>query len=150
MKDERPPSAFPPIDVSLRGDEHVRLYQKTHGEKGYLWNGAPILLVTTKGRNSGEPRIIPIIFTQYGDSHVIIASKGGSPTHPQWYLNILQEPRVRVQVKADEFDAIARTAESPERERIWAEAVKTWPRYDEYQSRTSRLIPVVVLQRRPR
>lgn len=104
----------------------------------------------TLRQRSGEPWIIPIIFTHYGDTHVIIASKGGSPTHPKWYLNILQDPSVRVQVKADKFDAIARTAESPERERIWAEAVMTWPRYDEYQSRTSRQIPVVVLERRQR
>jgi deazaflavin-dependent oxidoreductase (nitroreductase family) len=147
VTDERPPSAFPPIDVSLRGDEHVRLYQETNGEKGYIWNGAPILLLTTRGRKSGKSRTIPIIFTRYGESYVIIASKGGSPTHPRWYLNVVEDPRVRVQVKADKFGAIARTAESPERERIWAEAVQTWPRYDEYQSRTSRLIPVVVLER---
>jgi len=147
MSDPRPPSAFPPIDVSLRGDDHVRLYRDSDGEQGYIWNGAPILLLTSKGRKSGEPRTIPIIFTPHGDSWVIIASKGGSPTHPQWYRNILEDPHVQVQVKADTFDAVARTAESPERERIWAEAVKTWPRYDEYQSYTSRLIPVVVLDR---
>jgi deazaflavin-dependent oxidoreductase (nitroreductase family) len=147
MSDPRPPSSFPPIDISLRGDDHVRLYQKTNGEQGYIWNGAPILLVTTKGRKSGEPRTIPIIYTPYEDKYVIIASKGGSPTHPLWYLNILDDPHVEVQVKADRFNAVARNAESPERERIWAEAVKIWPRYDEYQSRTSRRIPVVVLER---
>jgi deazaflavin-dependent oxidoreductase (nitroreductase family) len=145
MSDPRPPSAFPPIDISLRGDDHVRLYRETNGEQGYLWNGAPTLLLTSKGRKSGTARTIPIIYTSYNGSYVIIASKGGSPTHPLWYLNLLQDPHVQVQVKAEFFDAIARTAESPERERIWAEAVKTWPRYDEYQSRISRRIPVVVL-----
>ena len=146
MSDPRPPSAFPPIDISLRGDDHVRLYRETNGEQGYIWNGAPTLLLTTKGRKSGEARTIPIIYTPYGDGYVIIASKGGSPTHPLWYLNVLEDPHVEVQVRADRFEASARTAESPERERIWAEAIKTWPRYDEYQSRTTRRIPVVVLE----
>jgi deazaflavin-dependent oxidoreductase (nitroreductase family) len=145
MTDPRPPSAFPPIDISLLGDDHVRLYRETNGEQGHIWNGAPTLLLTTKGRKSGEARTIPIIYTPYGDSYVIIASKGGSPTHPLWYLNVLEDSHVEVQVKAERFHAAARTAKPPERERIWAEAIKTWPRYDEYQSRTSRLIPVVVL-----
>ena len=132
-------------DLSLLGEEHVRVYRETGGETGYLWNGAPILLLTTKGRLSGEPRTIAIIFSKVGDSYVIIASKGGSPTHPKWYLNVLEEPRVQVQVKAERFEAIARTAGPGERERLWAEAVKTWPNYDVYQSRTTREIPVVVL-----
>jgi deazaflavin-dependent oxidoreductase (nitroreductase family) len=146
MGEQTPEPAYPPIDRSLLGEEHVRLYLETNGEKGYIWNGAPILLLTTQGRKSGQPRTIPIIYTAYGDSYVIIASKGGSPTHPKWYLNVLDDPNIQVQVKADRFDALARTAESPERERIWAQAIKTWPRYDEYQTRTSRVIPVVVLE----
>ncbi len=137
----------PTTDISLLGEVHVRVYRETNGEKGSIWNGAPILLLTTRGRKSGEPRTIPIIFTPYGRSHVIIASKGGSPTHPKWYLNILDDPRVEVQVKAEKFAAVARTAPSPERERIWTEARKIWPNYDIYQSRTSRQIPVVVLDR---
>ena len=134
-------------DITLLGDEHVRRYQETNGEVGYIWNGAPILLVTTKGRKSGADRTIPIIYAQVGDDQVIIASKGGSPTHPAWYLNLLENPNVRVQVKGDKFDAVARTAQSPERERLWAEAIKGWPNYDVYQSRTTRQIPVVVLER---
>lgn len=133
-------------DLSLLGAEHVRVYRETDGETGYIWNGAPILLLTTKGRRSGEPRTIPIIFTQYGDSRVVVASKGGSPTHPAWYLNILDDPQVQVQVKADVYPAVARTAPSPEREQIWAAAIRTWPSYDNYQARTTREIPVVVLE----
>jgi deazaflavin-dependent oxidoreductase (nitroreductase family) len=149
MNQETPPSASSPIDTSLLGEAHVRLYRETNGEQGYIWNGAPILLLTTTGRQSGEPRTIPIIFSRYGDGYVIIASRGGSPTHPKWYLNILDNPHVQLQVKADKFAAVARTAETPEREEIWREALKTWPRYDEYQTRTSRLIPVVVIERKP-
>ena len=143
---DQPLFPIPGTDISLLGDEHVRVYRETNGEKGYLWNGAPILLLTTKGRVSGEARTIPIIYTPYGDSFVIIASKGGSPTHPKWYLNIEAEPRVEVQVKADKYEAVARTAPSPEREKIWAEAIKIWPNYNIYQSRTSRQIPVVVIE----
>jgi deazaflavin-dependent oxidoreductase (nitroreductase family) len=135
----------PTTDISLLGEEHVRVYRETNGEKGFIWNGAPILLLTAKGRKSGKPRTIPIIFTPYGNSYVIIASKGGSPTHPKWYLNIVDEPRVQVQVKGDRFEAVARTAASPEREQVWAEALKIWPNYDIYKSRTSRQIPVVVI-----
>jgi deazaflavin-dependent oxidoreductase (nitroreductase family) len=135
-------------DTSLLGEEHVRLYRETNGEKGYLWNGVPTLLLTSKGRKSGEARTIPIIFTPYRHGYVIIASKGGAPSHPKWYLNLLDDPNVEVQVKADRFKAVTRTAESPERERIWAECVRNWPNYDVYQSRTSRQIPVVVIERK--
>jgi len=134
-----------PQDYSLLNESHVKAYRETNGETGYIWNGAPILLLTTTGRKSGEKRTIAIIYTQVGDSWVIIASKGGSPTHPLWYLNIQQDPEVEVQIKGDRYVARARTAESPEREAIWAKAIETWPNYDEYQRRTDRLIPVVVI-----
>jgi deazaflavin-dependent oxidoreductase (nitroreductase family) len=136
----------PGTDISLLGDDHVRLYRETNGEQGYIWNGVPTLILTTKGRKTGEPRTIPIIYTPVGGSYVIIASRGGSPTHPKWYLNLVEEPEVEIQVKDRVFKARARTAESPERERLWAEAVKAWPNYDIYQSRTSRRIPVVVIE----
>ena len=134
-------------DLTLLGPEHVRVYRETNGERGYIWNGSPILLLTSTGRVSGEARTIAIIFTPYKNGWAIIASKGGSPTHPKWYLNVQANPNVQVQVKADIYDAVARTAPSPEREQIWAEAVKHWPNYDTYQSRTEREIPVVVLER---
>jgi deazaflavin-dependent oxidoreductase (nitroreductase family) len=133
-------------DLSLLGPEHVRVYRETNGERGYIWNGSPILLLTTTGRTSGEPRTIAIIFTRYKDGWAIIASKGGAPQHPKWYLNIEADPKVQVQVKGDIYDAVARTAPSPEREQIWAEAIKHWPNYDVYQTRTERQIPVVVLE----
>ncbi len=146
-KDTQQPPLKTNVDRSLLGDEHVRVYRETDGETGYIWNGAPILLMTMKGRRSGKSRTIPIIYTQVGDKQVIIASKGGSPTHPQWYLNLLEDPNVEIQIKAEKFRGRARTAESPEREELWAEAVRTWPNYDVYQERTDRKIPVVVLER---
>ncbi len=135
-------------DITLIGEEHVRRYRETDGAVGYEWNGVPTLLLTTKGRKSGEPRTIAIIFRQVGDAQVLIASKGGSPTHPLWYLNIEADPEVEVQIKGERFAARARTAEGEERERLWAEAVAGWPNYDVYQSRTTRRIPVVVLERK--
>jgi deazaflavin-dependent oxidoreductase (nitroreductase family) len=145
MSELKPLPVDAPIDATLLNESHVKAYRETNGETGYIWNGAPTLLLTTKGRKSGEPRTIAIIYTPYGSSFVIIGSQGGAPTHPQWYQNILKEPRVQVQVKADKYEAIARTAESPEREQIWAECLKIWPRFDEYQKRTTRRIPVVVI-----
>jgi deazaflavin-dependent oxidoreductase (nitroreductase family) len=149
MSENNPPPVNAAVDLNLLGEAHVRAYRETNGETGYIWNGAPILLLTTKGRKSGEARTIPIIFSRYGEAYVIMGSKGGSPVHPKWYLNILDDPHVELQVKADKFAATARTAQSPEREKIWAEALKTWPRYAEYQSRTERQIPVVVIERKP-
>lgn len=147
MSDTPPAKSDIGTDISMIGPEHARRYIETDGEVGYLWNGVPCLLVTSTGRKSGEARTIPIIFTRASDSIFIIASKGGSPSHPAWYLNVQDDPRVTVQIKGEKFDAVARTAESPEREALWAEAIKQWPNYDTYQSRTERKIPVVVLDR---
>lgn len=135
-------------DITLVGPDHVKAYQETNGETGYIWNGVTTLLFTTIGRKSGEPRTNAIIFTQVGDKYVIMASMGGSPKHPAWYLNIQENPEIDVQIKGDKFRARARTAQSPEREELWAEAIKDWPNFDVYQSRTDRLIPVVVIERK--
>lgn len=137
-------------DISLIGEEHVRQYRATDGKTGYLWNGATALLLTTKGRKSGEDRTIAIIFKQVGDRYAIIASKGGAPTHPAWYLNILDDPNVTLQIKGEIFAGVARTAEGAERDDLWAESLSQWPNYDIYQSRTDRKIPVVVVERKDR
>ena len=132
----------------LFGDEHVRSYLETNGEIGYRWReDAPIAILFTTGRTTGEQRTNPLIFGRDGDDVVLVASKGGAPEHPAWYLNLEAEPRVQVQVKGEVFDAVARTAEGAERERLWPEAVKAWPQYADYQAVTDRKIPVVVLER---
>ena len=133
------------IDRSLFGEEHVRRYRETDGEVGYLWNGAPILLLTTKGRRTGEPRTTPLIFGRSGDAYVIVASKGGAPEHPGWYRNIERDPEVELQVKAEHVRGRARVAEGEERERLWRALAEIWPAYDEYATRTDRVIPVVVV-----
>lgn len=132
-------------DLALVGDEHVRRYRETDGEVGYLWNGVPTLLLTTKGRRSGEPRTSALIFAQDGDDFLIVASKGGAPVHPNWYHNLSADPDVEIQVRARRTKAAARTASDEERPRLWKILTEVWPNYDAYVSRTERIIPVVVL-----
>jgi deazaflavin-dependent oxidoreductase (nitroreductase family) len=134
---------------TLFGEEHVRRYRETGGEVGHIWKrGAKVLLLTTKGRKSGEPRTTPLIYEQAGDAYVIVASKGGTPEHPGWYLNLVAEPQVELQVEDEVFPARARTATGDEREQLWQLAARQWPDYDAYQEKTDREIPVVVLERR--
>lgn len=134
------------IDRSLFGAEHVKRYQETDGEVGYIWNDAPTLLLTTTGRRSGEERTTPLIFGRDGENYVIVGSQGGAPKHPSWYLNLSAKPEVGVQVKGDRFRARARTADPAERQRLWPLMAEIWPHYDEYVTRTTREIPVVVLE----
>ena len=135
-------------DISLIGDEHVKVYRETDGEQGYLWNGAPILLLTTTGRTSGEARTSALIFGRDGDDLLLVASQGGAPTHPNWYHNLSANPDVEVQVQGDVFPATARTAADDEKPRLWSIMTDVWPNYDAYQERTDRQIPVVVLTRK--
>ncbi|HEX4680384.1 MAG TPA: nitroreductase family deazaflavin-dependent oxidoreductase [Gaiellaceae bacterium] len=133
---------------NLFGDEHVKIYRETGGETGHIWrNGSKILLLTTKGRKSGEPRTTPLIYENADGNYVIVASKGGTPENPGWYENLAKDPQVELQVMGEVFPAHARTAEGEERERLWKLAAQQWPDYDEYQKKTDREIPVVVLER---
>jgi deazaflavin-dependent oxidoreductase (nitroreductase family) len=131
----------------LFGQEHVDRYRATDGAEGHDWNGTQTLLLTTTGRRSGEPRTMPLIYGRDGDSYVVVASKGGTDEQPAWYLNLSKEPQVEVQVKGDRFQATARTATPDEKPKLWETMVAEWPAYDEYQEKTSREIPVVVLER---
>ena len=134
--------------TKLYGEEHVRRYRETGGEEGHVWKeGSTILLLTTKGRRTGEPRTTPLIYAQDGDRYVIVASKGGAPEHPGWYRNLAKDPHVELQVRDEVFPAFARTAEGEERERLWRKANEVWSHYDEYAEKTDRVIPVVVLER---
>lgn len=135
-------------DDELFGDEHVQAYRESGGQRGYHWRGATILLLTTTGRISGEPRTTPLIERSDGDRHVVVASKGGAPEHPGWYENILADPDVEIQVQADVIPVRASTAEGAERERLWSLMTEVWPAYDDYARKTDREIPVVVLSPR--
>jgi deazaflavin-dependent oxidoreductase (nitroreductase family) len=133
--------------------EHIRLY-RSDPEKARMWDSRsvggpgplPTLLLTTKGRKSGEPRALPLIYGEAGKSYVVVASKGGMPSHPVWYLNLEAHPECELMVGAKHVKARARSAKGEERERLWRQMARLYPPYDEYQQRaTQRQIPVVVL-----
>ncbi|POX40641.1 nitroreductase family deazaflavin-dependent oxidoreductase [Streptomyces sp. Ru73] len=131
----------------LFGKEHVKRYVETDGAEGHDWQGTTTLILTTTGRRSGERRSTPLIYQRFGDDLLVVASKGGSDTPPLWYLNLQADPEVEVQVKGDRFTARARTATAEEKPAMWRTMAAAWPQYDEYQQKTDREIPVVVLER---
>ena len=127
--------------------EHMEKYVATNGEDGHVWRGVPTLLLTTTGRRSGRSLMLPLIYGTHGGHYVVVASKGGNPKHPGWYVNLVAEPTVQVQVGAERFTARARTASGDERAALWDHMADIWPPYNEYQTKTEREIPVVVLER---
>jgi deazaflavin-dependent oxidoreductase (nitroreductase family) len=133
--------------VPLFGQEHIDRYVATDGEEGHDWEGTQTLILTTTGRRSGEARPMPLIYGRHDDDYLVVASKGGAPQHPAWYLNLEANPEVEVQVKGDKFRAHARTARPDEKPTLWPIMTKEWPDYDNYQQKTDRDIPVVVLER---
>jgi deazaflavin-dependent oxidoreductase (nitroreductase family) len=135
-------------DDDLFGGEHVRAYRETSGERGYHWRGTTILLLTTQGRTSGESRTTPLIHRTDGDRWVVVASKGGAPTNPSWFENLHADPEATIQVKDEQVPVRAATAEGEERTRLWTLMTEVWPAYGDYQAKTDREIPVVVLARR--
>jgi deazaflavin-dependent oxidoreductase (nitroreductase family) len=131
----------------LFGKEHVDRYLATDGEEGHDWRGTSTLILTTTGRRTGQPRDSALIYGRDGDAYLLVASRGGSDRHPLWYLNLVDNPTVLVQVKGDRFTAKARTATPEEKGRLWPIMTEQWPAYDEYQAKTDRDIPVVILDR---
>ena len=138
-------SSYRQPDITLLGEEHVRRYQETDGEVGYIWNGATTLLLTTTGRTTGQPRTTPLIFARDGDDYLVVASMGGAPQHPNWYKNLTANAEAHVQVRGEHLDVRASTATEDEKPRLWEIVTAQWPNYDVYQTRTEREIPVVVL-----
>jgi deazaflavin-dependent oxidoreductase (nitroreductase family) len=131
----------------LFGQEHVKKYRETNGEKGHDWQGTQTLILTTTGHKSGEERSTPLIYGQAGDDYLIVASNGGADTPPAWYLNLDERPEVEVQVWGDRFKARARRATPEEKPELWKTMTAHWPAYDEYQKNTEREIPVIVLEK---
>jgi len=131
----------------LFGQEHVERYVETDGEEGHEWQGTTALILTTKGRKSGEERSTPLIYQRHGDDYLVVASKGGADEPPSWFRNLEADPAVTVQVKGDRFPARARTATPDEKPEMWRTMAAVWPDYDSYQEQTEREIPVVVLER---
>ncbi len=132
----------------LHGPDHVARYRETAGEQGYHWRkDTTILLLTTTGRKSGEPRTHALIYRDWEDAYLVVASKGGAEAPPTWLLNLENDPDVTVQIKAEVFPARARLATPEEQPKMWQHMTEVWPDYDAYQHKTERRIPVVVLER---
>ena len=130
------------------GAAHVRRYVDSSGTQGHRWNGLDTLLITTRGRKTGQLRRTALIYGRDGDRYVVVGSNGGRPNHPAWYLNLVAEPQVHLQVAAESFDARARTATAEEKPRLWDLMAAIFPQYDRYQKKTAREIPVVILETR--
>ena len=125
--------------------DHIKMYREDP-DKGHNWDSTdiggpgvlPVLLLTTLGRKSGKTRVLPLIYGRLGDAYVIIASKGGSPTHPAWYLNLRSNPDCAIQVAHDHLEVRARIAKPDERQDLWEQLAAIYPPYNDYQAATSR------------
>jgi deazaflavin-dependent oxidoreductase (nitroreductase family) len=128
---------------------HIREYVESDGKRGHRWRGLPALLLTTRGRKSGKLRRTALIYGRDGKNYLLVASNGGAPNHPAWYLNLVENPEVELQVGADKFTARARTATPTEKARLWQVMVEIFPHYNRYQTRASKAgrdIPVAIVE----
>jgi deazaflavin-dependent oxidoreductase (nitroreductase family) len=131
----------------LYGQEHVDRYEATDGQEGHDWQDTQTLILTTKGRKSGEPRKAPLIYGEHDGTYLVVASKGGAPEPPAWYVNLQADPSAEIQVWGEKIRVRARDATPEEKPELWKIMTAQWPAYDEYQTKTDRPIPVVVLER---
>ena len=157
----RKPTPYTP-EQEARGDRLIKLmskantglYRRTGGRVGGRFGGAPVCLLTTTGRRSGQPRTMPLLYLEGGpgpgdgDDVVVVASKGGFSQHPQWYLNLLADPEVTVEIGRRRRAMTARVATDDEKAALWPRLVAMYRSYDDYQARTDRDIPVVILSPR--
>ena len=137
---EYQPSAWRPIA------DHVERYLATDGEDGFEWEGARCVILTTVGRKSGTVRRAPLIRIRDGERYLLVASMGGAPRHPEWYLNLVATPDVTIQDCGELHNLIARTATPVEKAQLWPIAVSQWPDYEDYQTRTTRDLPLVICE----
>ncbi|MDX6740160.1 nitroreductase family deazaflavin-dependent oxidoreductase [Actinocorallia sp. A-T 12471] len=125
--------------------DHIRAYVESDGARGHLYHGSPTLLITTRGRRSGTPRRTALIYGRDGDRLLVVASNGGAAAQPAWYLNLTAHPEVEIQVGADKFRASARTATPEEKQALWPVMTEIFPLYTEYEAKSPRDIPLVIL-----
>ena len=133
-------------DFKSFNDNLIAEFRANGGKVGGMFAGAPLMLLTTTGAKTGQPRVAPLVYTTDGDDYVIIASKGGAPTNPDWYHNIVANPEVTVEIGTETFPARARVA-GDDRDRLFDQQAALMPNFAEYQQNTTRRIPVVVLER---
>ena len=125
----------------------IEEFRANNGKVSGYFANASLLLLTTTGAKSGQPRVAPLVYITDGDRIVIIASKGGAPTNPDWYHNLLAHPVATVELGGERFEVRASVVEEPDRSRLYAKMVEKMPGFGEYQRKTSRQIPVVALDR---
>lgn len=143
LEGEYEPSPWEPVA------EQVRLYEETGGEEGGTLEGQPCVILTTRGRRTGKLRKTPLMRVEHDGTYAVVASMGGAPQHPAWYLNLVADPDVTLQDGAEVMDLRAREVSGGEKAEWWTRATEVWPDYDEYQAATEREIPVVVLEPTP-
>ena len=148
MPTERPKGLDSPLTkviIKWMSRGQTALYKVSKGRiAGSFLEGAPVALVTTIGRKSGEPRVVPLLFLREGNRVVLVASQGGSDKHPLWYLNLKANPKVTVQIKDEVVNLTARDATEDERTEYWPKLTAFYKGFDDYQSWTDRVIPVVI------
>ncbi|HEX6481052.1 MAG TPA: nitroreductase family deazaflavin-dependent oxidoreductase [Ktedonobacteraceae bacterium] len=123
-------------------------FRANGGKVGGMWEGRPLLLLTTTGAKSGRPRTHAMMYLRDGDRLLVFASKGGAPTNPDWYHNLVVHPEVTVEVGNETYPATANVLSGEERDRLYARQAQLYPQFGEYQARTTRTIPVIALERR--
>ena len=134
------------LALKLGSGVHAGVYRATNGKVFGSMGKSPILLLNTVGRKSGKKRTTPLLYVMDGEDFVLIASKGGAPTHPAWYLNLMANPDVSVEVGDREVRVRAEEVDSEEKVRLWQKMVEIYPTYDDYQTKTKREIPLLVLR----
>jgi deazaflavin-dependent oxidoreductase (nitroreductase family) len=128
-------------------DRIIAEFRQNEGRVGGPFEGRPLLLLHHFGARTGVERVNPLAYQQVGEAWAVFGSKGGAPTNPDWYHNLIANPRARVEVGTETFDVVARVAEGEERERIWGDQKRLMPGFADYETRTARPIPVVLLER---
>ena len=126
--------------------DQVRQYEESGGQEGNTMRGVPVIILWTRGRSSGSVRKSPLMRVKDGDRYAVVASKGGAPDHPAWYVNMVADPHVSLQDGPEVRDYVARELTGDEKTEWWAKATAVWPDYDAYQEKTDREIPLLVLE----
>jgi deazaflavin-dependent oxidoreductase (nitroreductase family) len=134
-------------DMSDWNRQTIEEFRANKGKVGGFWEGKPLLLITTTGAKSSQHRTTPTMYMRDGDRMLIFASKGGAPTHPAWYHNLVAHPQVTVEVGTETYEATATVLQGAERDRFYDRQAQLYPQFGEYQTRTNRKIPVIALER---
>ena len=135
-------------DQNTYNRQLIEEFRANRGKSGGPMEGRPLLLLTTTGAKSGQPRTTPMMYIPDGNRLLVIASNAGAPVHPDWYRNLVAYPEVTVEVGNEIFEAIAIATEGPERQRLWTRVVELYPFFADHQAKVTRQIPVIVLERR--